>query len=179
MFLQLALRARAGEGRRQENEPVPLIKCTEFRDLIISARVSNGFGDALRAHDRAPRLLCRAHGTWQYLEVFRILHEAWICLECCIFFVCSFSAECGRGNDDRGPMYRVSLMRLWEHTHLTNFLTFKKTNNLNTAFSLYSYYVTPVPRETKKLARKNNTSRHVGCEENSERCGIITSVSLK
>lgn len=129
MFLQLALRARAGKGRRQEDEPVPLIKCTEFR--------LNYFRGCFRRIRRcitgvtSPLLVfsvrdSRTHGTWQYLEVFRILHEAWICLECCIFFVCSFSSEYGRGNDDRGSMYRVSLMRLWEHTSLIFSLTLKK-----------------------------------------------------
>lgn len=77
MFLQLVLRVRAWKGRRQEAEPVPLIKCIEFRLNYFRAYLDR-FGDALW---RTFALLVftvgfRAHGTWQYLEVFRILHEA-------------------------------------------------------------------------------------------------------
>lgn len=107
MFLRLALR---GEGRRQEGKPVPLIKCTEFR-LNYFPRVSRRIRRCVTTHVRRLLVLpsgSRVHGTWQYLEVFRILHEAWICLECCIFFFFALSSECGRGNDDRESMHRFA-----------------------------------------------------------------------
>lgn len=50
-------------------------------------------------------------------------------------------------------MYRVSLMRLWEHTLLI-FLLFEKTNNLNTAFSLPLFVLRNASSARNSKARK-------------------------
>lgn len=124
MFLSLAPKVKPEEGRRQEGEPVPLTKCIEFR-LNYFREYLDGFGDALR---RTFALLVgfRAHGTWQYFEVFRILHEAVSKFGMLhFFFLCSLCGElCGGGNDDRGPMYRFANKTVG--IHFTNFLLFKK-----------------------------------------------------
>lgn len=127
-----------GEGRGQEGKPVSLIKCTEFRLNYFRACL-DGFGDALRGTiallvSSVRALAHTEHGSTSRSLEFSMKREyVW---NVAFFFLCALSlVNAGEEMTIADQMYRVSLMRLWQH--LTNFLSFEKANNLNTpSFSI-------------------------------------------